>query len=473
MKSNNKRPASLATRITLLVGATNGLCLIIVGLIVQYSIESHFVDRDTDELNVVAEAVNEAIGKALDSDVTLSEALASAVSGHHGIYFVVLDGNNTLIYSSPGPNFSDYARSTSIVQQINSHTLVQWTQDNEYFRGAAIAIEHNKGEEKNTFKVMVVSAMKFHQDFLTWFRPTLWSVIAIAAILGMLAARFAVHQGHKPLHNISERIQEIGSDKLDVRIDPDNVPLELNELVISFNDMLSRIEDVFQQLANFSADIAHELRTPITNLTTQTQVSVSKVRTVEEYREILYSNLEEYERLTKMINDMLWLAKTDNGLIEPAFEALDIEIEIQSLFDYFEAWAEEQRVKLKLTGSCEKILGDKSMIRRALGNLIANAIRHADSNSEITVHLSTIDNKSAISLENFGDTIPKNHLPKIFDRFYRVDPARSRDSKNEGIGLGLSITRSIVSVHSGDIEVVSEQGKTIFTVILPCLNLST
>ena len=134
------------------------------------------------------------------------------------------------------------------------------------------------------------------------------------------------------------------------------------------------MEDVFERLSNFSADIAHEFRTPITNIITQTEVSLGKARDVTEYREILYSNLEEYERMAKMVSDMLFLAQTDNGLIKPTFNYLSIRDVIEGIFEYYEAWSEEQDVTLKLSGHCPEIFGDDSMLRRALSNLVSNAI---------------------------------------------------------------------------------------------------
>jgi two-component system heavy metal sensor histidine kinase CusS len=230
--------------------------------------------------------------------------------------------------------------------------------------------------------------------------------------------------------------------------------------------MIGRLEDSFTRLSHFSADIAHELRTPLTNLITQTQVALGKARTLDEYRELLYSNLEEQERLAKMVNDMLWLAKSDHGLLKPVQVPLDLASEVKELFDFFEALAEEKHITLSLEGHTLAVNGDRAMMRRAISNLLSNAIRHTPAGERIRIHLSTAANDTAsLSVINPGSTIPAEHLPRVFDRFYRADPSRARQS--EGAGLGLAIVRSIVEAHGGRVEAISDQHVTTFTLYLP------
>src|SRR5690606_34834482 len=244
---------------------------------------------------------------------------------------------------------------------------------------------------------------------------------------------------------ISAEIRRIKSDHLSIRLAPNTVPVELTELAVSFNDMLDRIEEGFSRLSNFSADIAHELRTPITNLKTQTEVALSQPRDIEQYREILYSNLEEYDRMAKMVSDMLFLAQADNQLLKPEFATVDLNAEIQDLFDYFSAWAEEREVGLHLTGSPVCVQGDRLMIRRALSNLLSNAIRYTPPGHRVTANLATNDHQVSVQIRNSGPVIPEEHLSRICDRFYRLDAARQRSG--EGAGLGLAIAKSIIEAH--------------------------
>jgi two-component system heavy metal sensor histidine kinase CusS len=259
---------------------------------------------------------------------------------------------------------------------------------------------------------------------------------------------------------------DIQADRLHVRLDPSIAPTELQGLVTSFNHMIGRLEDSFARLSHFSADIAHELRTPLTNLITQTQVGLGRARSLEEYRELLYSNLEEQERLAKMVNDMLWLAKSDHGLLKPVEVTLNLASEASELFDFFGALAEERQIVLALEGQVPTIQGDRAMLRRAISNLLSNAIRHTPSGGRVQIRLAAASNHEvSLSVQNPGPGIPAEHLAKIFDRFYRVDPSRTRQS--EGAGLGLAIVRSIVKAHGGRVEAASAQNKTTFTLLLP------
>ena len=284
--------------------------------------------------------------------------------------------------------------------------------------------------------------------------------IAVMGLMGWIAVR----HGHRPLHRIVDQVSQVSANELSSRIDPKSVPIEISELAVSFNDLLQRLEESFNRLSNFSDDIAHELRTPITNLMTQTQVAISQARSIEEYQEILYSNMEEYERLAQMIGDMLFLAKADNALAPPNNEEIDLTNEVKSLFDYYEAFAEEKRITLKLEGT-GRTKGDRLMIRRALNNLISNAIRHTAPDNTVTVHLNSKNNKTTITVQNPGTPLPTEHLNKIFDRFYRVDPSRQRSS--EGAGLGLAIVKSIIEAHRGEITATSNETKTQFIIKLP------
>lgn len=192
--------------------------------------------------------------------------------------------------------------------------------------------------------------MDFHLLFLQGFRRSLWLIMLLTGGVTLLAAWLGVHQVHAPLRGLSDKLHNIQVDRLHVRLDLRTLPLELQDLDTAFNQMIGRLEDNFTRLSHFSADIAHELRTPLTNLITQTQVVLGRARTVDEYRELMYSNLEEQERLAKMVNDMLWLAKSDHGLLKPVQIPLDLASEVKQLFDFFEALAEDKHITLFLEG---------------------------------------------------------------------------------------------------------------------------
>ncbi len=242
------------------------------------------------------------------------------------------------------------------------------------------------------------------------------------------------------------------------------MPVELVEVAETMNAMLVRLEESFRRLSDFSSNLAHELRTPVNNLLTQTQVTLSKTRSIEKYQEVLASNAEEFERMSHMIGDMLFLAKSDDSRVIPHREEVDLAAEVNSVFEFYDAISEEKKVSLNCSGN-GTVSGDRSMLRRAISNLLSNAVRHTPEDGRISVH---IDDSSGVdvvlTVENTGKTIAPEHLPRLFDRFYRADA--SRQNSGDGVGLGLAIVRSIAHVHGGTSSVRSDNGITAFEIRL-------
>jgi two-component system heavy metal sensor histidine kinase CusS len=239
------------------------------------------------------------------------------------------------------------------------------------------------------------------------------------------------------------------------------VPVEMADLANELNRMLDRLQQDFQRLSDFSSDLAHELRTPISNLLTQTQVALSNRRDADTYRDILASNAEEFQRLARMVSDMLFLAKTEGGIQLPSKELFSAAQEAQALLDFYEAVADEKSIHMSLHGGSD-ILGDRLMFRRAVSNLLSNALRHTNTAGEVCIEISDTEVATKVTVENTGEEIDPKIMPRLFDRFYRADPSRAQPD-SEGAGLGLAITRAIVEAHGGRIEVASAQGRTRFT----------
>lgn len=462
MKKTDKQPLSLAARVMVFVGLAIGLSLLFIGNLVLSAVERHFYEQDAGELFAMNKSVVEAIRKAGDDPTRLSENLPHTISGHHGVYFRVQNEQGEILYSTQDTDLSHAEQLLTPVTTIDADNLETWRSTGKTFRGV---LTHTD-VLGHTYSITTAIDIAFHLEFLRSFRYSLWAIMGLAGVIILLAAWYGVHQAHAPLRSLSHRMGDIKADRLDVRLDPASVPSELQGLVDSFNHMIGRLEDSFTRLSHFSADIAHELRTPLTNLITQTQVGLGKTREPEEYRELLYSNLEEQERLAKMVNDMLWLAKSDHGLLKPVQVPLDLTTEVKELFDFFEALAEEKQIHLTLEGQAPTIKGDRSMLRRAISNLLSNAIRHTAPGETVRVQLAKpSDQQVSLSVQNPGPEIPDEHLAGIFDRFYRIDPSRIRQS--EGAGLGLAIVKSIVEAHGGDAAVTSTRNRTTFTLIFP------
>lgn len=370
-----------------------------------------------------------------------------------------------VIYSTPGFSLDEFSRAARPVKDLTIDTVEIWNDHQEAFRGAVLWLEPGRLEATARLRLVVATGIDFHLHYLDSFRNYLRIITIAACLIALLATWLAVYQGHAPIRRISREIRRIKSDQMHIRLEPRSVPAELVELTVSFNEMIGRLEDVFRRLSDFSGDIAHELRTPITNLRTQTEVALTQARSVEQYREVLYSNLEEYDRMAKMVSDMLFLPQADNQLLKPELVDIDLEDELQNLFDYFSAWAEERGVLLEHRGYRAHVLGDRLMIRRALSNLLSNAIRYTPAGKSVTITLLADANNVQIRVQNPGCLIPEEHLSHIFERFYRMDASRQRSS--EGAGLGLAITKSIIEAHGGKIKAISAAEITTFEVQLP------
>lgn len=448
--------------------------LLTFGWIVEKSINDHFAQQDVDELNAIVISLRASLSQQQEQeeDSTLKRRLATAISGHHNAQFYISDTEGNVIYATPNSNLDSFAQATPPVGRIDVNSAKIWHENDQIYRGAVVILTQNGSFESKPLRVAVATSINFHLHYLDSFRNYLKIITIVACLIAVLATWIAVYQGHAPLRRISREIRRIKSDQLYIRLDPNSVPVELTELAVSFNDMLKRLEDGFKRLSNFSADIAHELRTPITNLKTQTEVMLSQGRNIDQYREILYSNLEEYESMAKMVGDMLFLAQADNNQLKLTFTEINLETEIHDLFDYFEAWAEEKSVLMQLTGNAVFINGDRRMIRRALSNLVSNAIGYTPVGRAINVTLeSNVDENhrelAVICVKNPGVAIDSVHFPRLFDRFYRVDP--SRQHKGGGAGLGLAIVKSIIEGHGGTVSVSTRGEDLVFKITIPKL----
>lgn len=285
-------------------------------------------------------------------------------------------------------------------------------------------------------------------------------LLFVAAGAGVIA-----RTGLAPLRSFNRLAASIGTRSLNQRLAAAHLPPELADMATEFNGMLDRIDEGYRKLEDFSGDLAHEMRTPVATLLGRTQVALSQTRSVNELREVLEGNVEELERLSALISDMLFIARAEHDAIPLQSETVDLVREAQRVADYLSLAADEKGVKLNVTGEAPPFRADRLLVQRAITNLLSNAIRHARPDSTIDVELATNGARTVLAVTNQGDAIAPVHLDRIFERFYRADPARSRIEG--GSGLGLAIVRSIAHAHRGEVSVRSGADKTTFTLALP------
>jgi two-component system heavy metal sensor histidine kinase CusS len=274
--------------------------------------------------------------------------------------------------------------------------------------------------------------------------------ILVSALLGLLITK----AGLKPLMELTRKVQDITPDKLKERVGNRRWPAEITSLANTFDKMLDRLEESFTSLSSFSADLAHELRTPINNLRGETEVILSRTRTDEEYRQVLMSGLEEYERLSRTIENLLFLARNDSRKSGISPSPLNVRQEVAEVLEYYDAIGEENDVSVTIAGNA-LVIADKTLFRRALANVLSNAFQYTPCKGKIAINIDSSSKTShRITITDTGIGIEPENLSRIFDRFYRTPKARSLYP--QGTGLGFSIVKSIMEIHGGSVTVQSK-----------------
>ncbi|AOE85942.1 heavy metal sensor histidine kinase [Pseudomonas sp. TCU-HL1] len=446
------RGLSLTARLGLLFAACTAAVSLIAGVLFNRASEAHFIELDQQLLEGRLTAF-----RALIRDVDSPAALAPKLDALQAELRLHPD----LALRLEGPDGRYWFSSADDLEAPGRGGLHDWQQDGTDYRVYSALL---RPEEPHSPRLSLALDITHHQHFLERMQRLIWLTVGLSALATALLGAWAARSGLRPLHRMAEVTAGVSARSLTTRLPDDKVPQELVELVRAFNAMLARLDDAFQRLSAFSADIAHELRTPLSNLLTQTQVILSQERTTDDYREALHSNLEELQRLAQMVGDMLFLAKAEHGLLATQREPLELASELDALLEYFSPLAEDRQVSMSRSGEA-RLSADRGMLRRALSNLLDNALRFTPEGGRIQLDLTHDAFGLRLTVANSGQAIQAEMLPRLFDRFFRADPAR-REGR-EHAGLGLAITRSIVRAHGGEIRCESANGWTRFILEFP------
>ena len=336
--------------------------------------------------------------------------------------------------------------------------------------------------------VQIASSLEEVEDALNTLFIILIITVPLALMVASLGGQFLAHKALKPVDDITQTARMITSQNLNQRITPPKVKDEISRLIETFNGMISRLDQSFRQINQFSSDASHELKTPLTILKGEAEVMLRKERTQQEYQQTLKSNLEEINRMSQIVEDLLLLSKADTGEIKLNKEDINLSEILTEVVAQMDMMARSKRLHLSASSNHQDIyiFGDALRIRELFINLIENGIKYTEEGGSIHITLlkeypPSVRNQSdraekerekfaKIIVSDTGIGISKEDQEKVFNRFFRVDKARSREQG--GSGLGLSICKWIVEAHQGEIKVESELEKgSSFIVKLPSLPL--
>ena len=298
-----------------------------------------------------------------------------------------------------------------------------------------------------------------HNALLAGYRRWMLSTLPIALLLAVMVGHLVANRGLQPIESFAATLRRIRSTTLYERLDPAGTPTELAALAKTSNEMLDGLEESFAKLSRFSADLAHELRTPINNLRGEVEVAISRERSREEYRSVLESCLEEVQRLSKLIDSLLFLARAEGAKVHAHREPLELGQELAAVAEFYEPFASEAGVSLSVDVRESLVANlDRGLFQSAVGNLVHNAISATPRGGHVAVRAERDDRDIRVEVRDNGRGIASVDLPRVFDRLYRADESRTGAGSSGGAGLGLAIVKSIAALHRGSASIRSIEG---------------
>ena len=458
--------SSLTGRVSLLFAVVSLAILSAMGLFLYHALSQELAARDLQDLNGKVELVRH---KLADSESVVAveqnpQGWLEIVVGHQGLQLVILnEARRILLASSPLQLPERLLDAPS--EDGRQAPVFEWT-DEDGHRFRAVSAWGRVGSSSNS-RVLIVPLLDVSHEvrLLAAYRASIVSGILVGTLVAGALGLWAAMRGLTPLQAFARAASRTSASQLEERIGMASLPGELKPLVSAYNAMLDRLADSIGRLSQFCANIAHDLRTPLGNLLGEAQVALSRDRTAGEYRAVIESSIEELERVSRMIEAMLFLARADNAQMSLRPERLQTAAEFTRISEYFEPLAHERGVSIAARGSL-KVYADPSLLTRAVSNLVANAIRATSQAGiiELTDRRSA-DGATEIGVSNPGPEIPLQERDKVFERFYRMSDSRTESTS--GSGLGLAIVKSIMAMHGGRVWIECAGGRTTFVLSFP------
>lgn len=387
------------------------------------------------------------------------------------VYARILDADGKVFTETRGMNERDLPSSVFPppvgLDHVRDSAIIRREPSGRNFALYSIRLHAGPDNPRALTVQMAVDATN-HDALLDSYRRRTILVLIATLILATVVGYRIARRGLEPVEKIGETLRRIHSSTLYERLDPSGLPVELSLLATTCNGMLDGLEESFAKLSRFSADIAHELRTPINNLRGEVEVALSRPRTDEEYRSVLGSSLEEAQRLSKLITSLLFLARAEGAAVQARKEPLDLAGEIAAVAEFYEALASEAGVTLTVETNDDLVVPvDRPLFQSALGNLVENAISATPRGGRVSIRAAREGDAVRVDVADTGSGIPAEDLPRVFDRLYRADRARTGSGSSGGAGLGLAIVKSIASLHGGSVSIRSDRSGATATLRLP------
>ncbi|HEY4283783.1 MAG TPA: heavy metal sensor histidine kinase [Chthoniobacterales bacterium] len=460
MSSSQPNVRSIASRLVLLFTLASAV-LVACGLSIFYwLVTRHTFEEDNVALaDKVAALRNET--KNSGPTKALQMELHSDRAGERSPYWVrVIDPEGRVLAERTGMNerlppkiFPPSSVVSNVTQPLNHYS------GGDLFSLVSTPVQINGAHYLLQVAQDRTSDENFKRQAFFLFLCTLAASIAASAVI----ARTATRRGLQPLNEMSKAFRRIGPTRLNERVGQITWPRELHPLAEAFDQMLDRLEESFIRLRRFSADLAHELRTPIGNILGEAQVSLTRDRTSGEYREVIESTVAECERLSLIVDNLLFLARAESARQQISPAGFDGRPAVEKIAAFYDAIAEERNVRIDCRGDAT-VTADPVLFERAIGNLVENALNFTPNGGKVAISLATGNKHSEVTVSDNGCGIAPEHISRVFDRFYRADASRS----SRGSGLGLALVKSIVELHGGTAVIQSDVNKgTTVTLLFP------